>query len=256
MSRRAFTLIELLVVIAVIAMLIGILLPALGAARVQARATACGGRLQQLGVALGAYLNDHNDALPQVLYPVAPGMSSPIGALFGGKKGQLPFFGIDEYGAERRPLNRYVHQGDVPPDSDPGVAEMPVFKSPADRGCENTGVPIPPFERTDSMYELIGSSYTLNDHALNGEQSVTLVPSRGGRMPYVLDPTKTWVLGTHPIYNFQQGGDREMRWYQKNKVEANLLFLDLHTRVRVPVPQGVVNTTADYTFLPFPEWPV
>jgi hypothetical protein len=47
-----------------------------------------------------------------------------------------------------------------------------------------------------------------------------------------------------------------MRWYQKNKVEANLLYLDQHARVRVTVPPGVVNTTPDYTFLPFPEWPV
>ncbi|MBK9189981.1 MAG: type II secretion system protein [Phycisphaerales bacterium] len=45
---RAFSLIELLVVIGVIALLIGILLPTLGQARLTGRATACAGRLQQL----------------------------------------------------------------------------------------------------------------------------------------------------------------------------------------------------------------
>ena len=256
-SRRAFTLIELLVVVAVIALLIGIVLPALASARVNAKVTACGGKLQQLGAALIAYQMDHPDRLPQAMGPLPGGGQGVIGALFGGKKGVLPYYGIDQIGAERRPLNRYVDDRVVPADVDPGTVEMPPFKSPADRGAENTGVPFPPgMDRTDSMYDFIGSSYTLNDHALNGEGSPTLVPLQGGKIPYVLDTSKTWVLGTHPIYNYQQDGDRGMRWYHRNAVETNLLYMDGHARVRVKVPPGVVNTTSDYTFLPYPEWPV
>ena len=100
------------------------------------------------------------------------------------------------------------------------------------------------------MYDLIGSSYTLNDHALDGEDRATLVPTGGGKLPYVVNPAKTWVLGTHPIYNFQQGGDRGMNWIRPDTVETNLLFMDMHARSRIVVPPGVVNTTADYTFLP------
>lgn len=258
-SRRrvvvpAFTLIELLVVIAVIALLIGILLPSLGAARLQARATTCGSRLQQIGVGLSLYMNQFDNTLPQAKGPLPEGGEAVIGTLFAGKKGRLPFYAIDQIGAERRPLNRYVIDRDIPPDEQPGVAETPEFRSPCDRGAESTGVPIPGLDRADSMYTLTGSSYILNDHALDGEERATLVPRTatgdGGRMPVVTQPTRTWVVGTHPIYNYQQDGDRGMRWYGKEQVEANLLFVDLHARVRVPVPKGVVNTTRDYTFLP------
>ena len=69
-------------------------------------------------------------------------------------------------------------------------------------------------------------------------------------MPYVRNPARTWMIGTHPIYNYQQAGDRSMAWFQPDKIEAGLLFVDLHVRARVRVPRGVVNTTDDYTFLP------
>ena len=55
---RAFTLIELLVVISIIALLIGILLPALGAARFTARSTINLNNLRQICVGTGAYLAD------------------------------------------------------------------------------------------------------------------------------------------------------------------------------------------------------
>lgn len=63
MRRCAFTLIELLVVVSVIAILIGVLLPALGSARRAAMTTACLSNLRTLQTAQLLYANDHNGQL-------------------------------------------------------------------------------------------------------------------------------------------------------------------------------------------------
>lgn len=253
MRRAGFSLIELLVVIAVVAVLVGILLPALGAARTQARATVCGSRLQQFGVALSLYFNDFDNTLPQALGPTFGGQQAVIGSLFGGKKGTLPFFGIDSIGAERRPLNPYLITQDVPPDDSGQNVELEPFRSPADKGARNA----PGLGAVASYYHLLGSSYTLNDHDLRGDEFATLVPRRpdggGGPMPPVADTTRTWVVGTHPIYTYQENGDRQSRWFNDQREQASLLFLDFHAEIRLDIPPGIVNTTRDYTFLAIPD---
>lgn len=63
--KRGFTLIELLVVIAVIALLMGILMPALSAAREQGRRAVCAQNEKNTGLGLFLYANDYDGRLPQ-----------------------------------------------------------------------------------------------------------------------------------------------------------------------------------------------
>ena len=76
---RGFTLIELLVVIAVIALLMAVLLPALGRVRKQAKAVVCQANLRQWGIAFRIYASDNN------------GKTSPI-ELVGTESNLRPWF--------------------------------------------------------------------------------------------------------------------------------------------------------------------
>lgn len=63
-SGWGFTLVELLVVVGITCLLMGILLPALGQARMQGRRAACRSQLHGVGLAMRMYVDDNSNKMP------------------------------------------------------------------------------------------------------------------------------------------------------------------------------------------------
>jgi prepilin-type N-terminal cleavage/methylation domain-containing protein/prepilin-type processing-associated H-X9-DG protein len=70
MRRKSsgFTLVELLVVIGIIAVLIAVLLPVLGKARIAAQSVTCAAQMRQVGTAMLMYCNEHRGEFPETTH--------------------------------------------------------------------------------------------------------------------------------------------------------------------------------------------
>ncbi len=150
---RAFTVIELLISIAIVAILVGILLPALGIARETAHTSLCASNLKQIGTAWQLYLEEH-DQFPR--HTSAPDW----------RYGGVVFVGADQRAIldVQRPINAYMESG-LPTGEAGPVTRL--FECPSDKGI---------FPRSSSVkhappsilpggataYEHFGTSYRAN----------------------------------------------------------------------------------------------
>ncbi len=144
LRRKAFTLIELLVVIAIIALLISVLLPALGKGRKAARQVISLSNVRQIAAAGATYQTDQKGFLP--LIPSLDGAMRPTGAWctwssWGRSASVYWYGGPFDPRADNRPLNVYLYPNLVNAptgavlafnDNSRTDANMPLFKDPSD----------------------------------------------------------------------------------------------------------------------------
>lgn len=90
MNKKRFTLIELLVVVAIIAILAGMLLPALGKVKQTAQGVSCANNLKQVAISFQLYMSDFNDYLIVAIY----GQNNWLSAINGCDKDIIKKYGI------------------------------------------------------------------------------------------------------------------------------------------------------------------
>lgn len=223
-SAAAFTLIELLVVIGIIALLVGILLPALAGARDSAKRVVCAANLQQQSVAWVAYFQDSDERIPYYW------------------RGEDNFFAYDWYYGgfdpkkpeETRPLNPYLP-----------VAES--YHCPSDVGTRNRFRPDDQITKQPLWdYPIAGGARTYATSyrlSLYLSQNLTVrrnpwyrdfLKIRGMTLSDVeVQPSSLMFSGDATWFYSTVGGDNGVlqniaAWHSPN-LRANILFLDGHT---------------------------